>query len=222
LKFRQRCGAIGSQMHKRVFTDIHRRNVWGSAESASGIGSSLERTAAFRDELIGLLRELDVRVLLDVPCGDFNWMQCVAPIVGQYVGVDIVDELIACNQKRYATERVQFVCADLTTDPLPTADLILCRDCLVHFSLADVWRALENFKRSGSRYLLTTTFERRDQNFEIATGDWRPLNLQLAPFRFPSPLQVIDEKCLHTGGIYADKRLALWEMSSVPAVSRSF
>jgi len=209
-------------MHKRVFTEIHERKVWGGAESVSGVGSSLERTSPFRGDLIALLRDLKVNVLLDAPCGDFNWMQRVVPAVAQYIGVDVVDELIACNQKRYGTDRVQFRCADLTTDPLPKADLILCRDCLVHFSFADVWRALENFKRCGSRYLLTTTFDRRDQNFKIGTGDWRPLNLQIAPFCFPPPLRVMDEKCLHTGGIYADKRLGLWEMSAIPAASRRF
>jgi len=206
-------------MHKRVFTDIHQRNIWGSAESASGIGSSLERTAAFRDELIALLRQLDIKVLLDAPCGDFNWMQCVVPAVRQYIGLDVVDELIACNQQRYATDRIQFVCADLTTAPLPGADLILCRDCLVHFAFEDIWCALGNFRRSGARYLLTTTFEKRDGNFEIATGDWRPLNLQAPPFHFPPPLRIIDERCLHTGGIYADKRLALWEVSSVTSAA---
>jgi len=209
-------------MHKRVFTDIHQRNAWGSAESASGVGSSMERTAAFRDELIVLLKELNIEVLLDAPCGDFNWMQRVASSVRQYIGVDVVEELVTCNQKRYASERIQFVCADLTTDPLPNGKLILCRDCLVHFAFDDVWRALANFRRSGSRYLLTTTFESRDKNFEIATGDWRPLNLRIAPFCFPPPLQVIDEKCLHTGGIYSDKRLALWEVSAVPASPAGF
>jgi 2-polyprenyl-3-methyl-5-hydroxy-6-metoxy-1,4-benzoquinol methylase len=202
-------------MHKRVFTDIYQRNLWGCAESMSGVGSSMERAAAFRDELIALLRELHVAVLLDAPCGDFNWMQSVAENVHSYIGIDIVDELIASNQKRYASNRVQFVCADLTADTLPKADLILCRDCLVHFSFDDVWRGLRNFKRTGSRYLLSTTFQNRERNFEIATGDWRPLNLQAPPFGLPPPVRAIDEKCLHTGGIYSDKRLALWELDSL-------
>jgi SAM-dependent methyltransferase len=203
-------------MHKQVFTEIHRRNVWGATESVSGVGSSLERTAVFRDELIRLLAELEIKSLLDAPCGDFNWMQRVAPVVPQYLGIDIVEELIARNQKLYATNAVSFLCADLMEDPLPKSDVILCRDCLVHFSFDDVWQALMNFKRSGSRYLLTTTFDQREDNPEIVTGDWRPLNLQKAPFRFPPPVEVIDEKCLHTGGIYADKRLALWALDSLP------
>ena len=91
----------------------------------------------------------------------------------------------------------------------------------MHFSVQDVWTTLDNFRRSGSRYLLTTTFVERDTNTNIRTGSWQPLNLQAAPFHFPSPLALIDERCTHTGGIYRDKRLALWELASAGDVSRS-
>ena len=36
-----------------------------------------------------------------------------------------------------------------------------------------------------------------------------------AQLGLPTPEQMIDEKCLHTGGIYADKRLALWRLADV-------
>jgi hypothetical protein len=35
------------------------------------------------------------------------------------------------------------------------------------------------------------------------------------PFAFPAPLAVIDERCTHSGGIYRDKRLGLWELASL-------
>jgi hypothetical protein len=85
----------------------------------------------------------------------------------------------------------------------------------VHFSLTDIWRALRNFKRSRSRYLLTTTFVEHDDNPEIATGEWRPLNLERPPFSFPPPLAVVDERCLHSGGVMRDKRFALWELANL-------
>jgi len=44
------------------------------------------------------------------------------------------------------------MCCDITSDPLPRADVILCRDCLVHFSLADAQAAIGNFARSGSAH----------------------------------------------------------------------
>jgi hypothetical protein len=53
------------------------------------------------------------------------------------------------------------------------------------------------------------------ENADIQTGGWRQLNLERAPFNFPSPERMIDEKCWHTGGIYSDKRLALWRLEQI-------
>ncbi|MEM1183213.1 MAG: class I SAM-dependent methyltransferase [Acidobacteriota bacterium] len=199
-----------------VFIDIYRKNAWGDSASVSGPGSTVARAAAFIDDLVALLHEYKIRSLLDAPCGDGQWIGPVADAVERYVGLDIVPELIAeLNRRPKAGPQRRYGVGDLTRDPLPTVDLILCRDCLVHFSFADVARAVANMKRSGSRYLLTTTFEDREQNPEIETGAWRPLNFCAAPFHLPEPVATVDEKCLHTGGIYRDKRLGLWPLESV-------
>jgi hypothetical protein len=83
----------------------------------------------------------------------------------------------------------------------------------VHFSLTDIWRALRNFKQSGSRYLLTTTVIDRDDNPELASGEWRPLNLGRPPFSCPPPIAVIDQRCLHSRGVMRDKRFGLWALA---------
>ncbi len=65
--------------------------------------------------------------------------------------------LIEANQ-RFADDTHSFRVVNLLDDSLPDADLILCRDCLVHFSHEDVYRALRAIAASPARYLLTTTF----------------------------------------------------------------
>jgi len=201
---------------EQVFRAAYLDNVWGDPESVSGPGSGLARTSAFRDQIPPLLRALGVRSLLDAGCGDFNWMQALSLPVERYVGIDIVSDLIDHDRQRYGDQTRTFVHGDITRDDLPQVDMILCRDCLVHFSFADALAALRNFKRSGSVFLLTTTFIAFGENRDIATdGGWRQLNLQHAPFCFSAPEQMIDEKCLHTGGIYADKRLALWRLVDI-------
>lgn len=199
--------------HQRVFSRIFARNEWGSAESVSGPGSTCARGADILPDLIELLRRLGIRTLLDAPCGDFNWAAELADAVDHYIGVDVVGQIIARNQREHGGGNRTFLLADLTRDPLPRADLILSRDCLVHFSFADIHAALENFRRSGAQFLLTTTFLDRTRNTNIRTGGWRVLNLQAPPFDFPPPLAMIDERCTHTDGIYRDKRLALWPLS---------
>lgn len=199
-----------------IFTNIYQKNTWGDQSSYSGTGSNLDQTAAIRRAIPLLVHDLGCRSLLDIPCGDFFWMSQTDLEVEHYIGADIVETLIIRNQERYGQPQRTFVKLNIMSDPLPQADLVLCRDCLVHFSFTDIGRALNNLKLSGSTYLLTTTFVDRPKNEDISTGDWRPLNLQAAPFCFPAPLQLIDEQCTEGGGMHADKHLALWRIADLP------
>jgi hypothetical protein len=202
--------------HRALFTQIFRHQLWGDGESVSGPGSTRSRGADFQDELIEVLRSLGTRVLLDAPCGDFNWMAPVAESVPEYIGADVVRELVDRNQARYGTGSLRFVHADLTRDPLPACDVVLCRDCLVHFSTRDARAALRNLRRSGATWLIATTFVGVEENTEIRTGGWRVLNLQRPPFNFPPPHALIDERCLHSEGRYRDKRLGVWRFDALP------
>lgn len=195
---------------------MYQRHAWGG-DSVSGPGSTVARAADVRADVLRLLGDFHASSVVDAPCGDFTWTRTV---LGErdtaYVGVDVVDHLVTANQERYGGVRRRFVRADLTRDPLPRADLVLCRDALVHFSFADIEGAIENFRRSGSTYLLATTFVGDRRNADIRTGGWRPLNMQAPPFDFPPPLALVDERCVHSGGVYRDKRLALWRLPELP------
>jgi hypothetical protein len=58
-------------------------------------------TETIRQTLPALLAELRVESMLDLPCGDFNWMKQVELPVSRYIGADIVEPLIAKNQGQY-------------------------------------------------------------------------------------------------------------------------
>jgi SAM-dependent methyltransferase len=170
---------------ENIFTRYYQKNQWHDSESVSGDGSSFRRTLGVRRELPALLLQLGVHSLLDAPCGDFHWLRELPIELDQYIGADIVAPLIASLQRLYQNEHRKFVQLNIIADPLPQVDVILCRDCLVHLSHKNALAALRNFKRSQSRYLLTTTFVDIDKNADILTGDWRPLNLRLPPFSLP-------------------------------------
>ena len=86
----------------------------------------------------------------------------------------------------------------------------------MHLNFADVKKVLNNFKRSGSRYLLTTTFPGHNVNRDLVGKDiWRTLNLQVAPFNLPAPLRLINEMCSEGNGAYVDKSLGLWRLSDI-------
>jgi SAM-dependent methyltransferase len=203
-----------------VFSTIYRDNSWNDPESRSGAGSNLQQTAAVRRELPRLLRELSAASLLDAPCGDFWWLSEVDLGGVQYTGVDIVPALIEQNAAAYGAGNRTFLVADVVNTPLPAADVILCRDCLVHLSFADVRAAIANFVASGSTYLLTTTFTEHKRNYDKQTGRWRPLNLCAAPFNFPAPLRLMNEECPEEDGSFSDKCLGLWKLEDLRVPTR--
>lgn len=203
-----------------LFTRIYRDNLWGGAESRSGLGSDLAETAGLRAAIPPLLRRLGASSLLDLPCGDFGWMRHADLRGIDYTGGDIVTELIERNAAQFAGAGRRFQRLDLVADALPRADVVLCRDCLVHLCFANIFAAFANLRRSGARHLLTTTFTEHGDNADAVDGDWRLLNLERAPFHLPAPLALIVEGCTEAGGAYADKALALWPIDALPSAPR--
>ncbi len=197
-----------------IFTEFYRTNAWQGDESVSGTGSSLDKTAVIRAVLPQIIRQFSITSMLDIPCGDLNWMKEIPLPLARYIGADVVEELIAENTRRYADGSKTFLTLDLTTDPLPQADMIFCRDCLFHFSFDDISRAIANVRRSGAKFILTTTNPHFQRNRDVVTGEWRPLNLQIPPFSFPKPLMLIDEDPSDRGHI-VDQHMALWRVSDL-------
>jgi hypothetical protein len=204
-----------------TFRRIFSENTWGSKESVSGVGSTLEQTCLLIETLPGVLRKLGVKELLDAPCGDFNWMRHVDLSSFKYTGADIVDELISANSV-FERPGVSFRKLNVICDTIPRADAIICRDCLVHFSFNDVFRTLANLANSGSEYLLTTTFPGFKRNRDIKTGDWRALNMQALPFCLPKPILLIREGCTEADGIFQNKSLGVWHMQHVARAAGRF
>lgn len=205
---------LKSRLTRRVFTRIYERKRWRAAEpTVSGAGSTVESTSDVRKNLPELLSRLGIRILLDLPCGDFHWMSKIDLVGIRYIGADIVAPLIEDNRRRYP--RREFIVADISRTKLPLADLLLSRDCLVHLSFRDALRAIDNIRGSGATYLLTTTFPDVRVNEDILTGEWRPLNLQHAPFNFPRPVEVLSDRYAGDGGRWTDKSLGLWRISDL-------
>jgi len=205
---------------KSIFTHIYDTNLWGSEESASGTGSTLKETETLRAKLPLLLSDILKRenklIFMDAPCGDFNWFQYMdTSNIEKYIGVDIVEAVIQKNNTIYGNSNRTFINSNIITDNLPYADVILCRDCLVHFPHEEIFRAISNFKKSGSKYLLTTTFPTSPENVDIILGNWRPLNLQIAPFNFPQPIHLLHEELQLNDKIFDSKSLGLWKLEDL-------
>lgn len=172
---------------KERFEEIYKQNIWGSKESKSGPGSSIDFTEPLRKWLINNTEKLKIRAIVDCPCGDFNWMSKVTSTVDlKYIGLDIVAPLIESNNRLYANENISFYVSDMCNERLPNCDLLIVRDVLFHFSYADINKFLINLYEVDFRYLLTTNYlvPKSFCNKDILTGEFRIIDLFSAPFNF--------------------------------------
>ena len=134
---------------KKQFSHIFSNNIWGSQESVSGPGSEVVRTEKYRQNLLKLLHKYKLYKIFDAPCGDFNWMKKFLEENNntfEYLGGDIVSELIDSNIKNYPS--YNFLEIDLTSDKFPKADIFHCRDLLFHLSYDNIYKILVNFINS--------------------------------------------------------------------------
>ena len=198
---------------KAVFSFIYQNNSWGNKESVSGPGSTLSATKNIRKNLPELFEKYNIKSVLDLPCGDFNWMNHMTLDGIEYLGADIITDLIENNKKKYETSSRRFKCINLLEGGLPEVDLIFVRDCLVHLSYKDIIMALNSIVNSNSKYLITTTYYKEYSNTDIITGDWRKINLQKPPFNFPNPQMLIRE--FPPAPESNDKSLGLWRIKDI-------
>ena len=204
---------------KNRFEIIYNENYWESKESRSGIGAEIKNTKILLQGLQNVIEKYNIKSIVDIPCGDFNWMRKLKMNNISYTGLDIVQKVIDLNNKKYKKNNINFYLSDITSSKLPKGDLIFVRDCLVHFSFKDIKKSIFRIKQSKSRYLMTTSFVNLKTNSNIFTGNWRPINLEKTPFNFPEPIITINENCEEMNGKYSDKCICLWEVEKLPDFS---
>jgi hypothetical protein len=180
--------------NEKVFDDIIRNRRW--SDHPCGTGSLMSSTEKLREELPRVIAELECQSMLDAPCGDYSWMsQITWPEGFQYIGSDIVSDMITRLQEQWPERDFRHM--DIINDPLPQVDIMLCRDCLIHFPWADIRRTVENVVRSGIRYLATTSYP-RGENHDISMGHCHHINLLAEPACFPEPLYAILDQGVQT------------------------
>jgi hypothetical protein len=200
------------------FDKVFRQNLFHGKSSKSGNGSSIDQTQEIAEAIPRFAAQLEIRSMLDIPCGDLVWMSRVNLGDIKYIGADVAPSLILHLKSKYPDRNLQAL--NIVQDALPKVDLIFCRDLFVHLTNKDIHCAIKNIKASKSQYLATTTFTNRaiNRNLPILTRGvaWRTINLELQPFNFPRPKVLIDEKCTEGSGMFFDKSIAIWKISDLP------
>ena len=144
---------------KRLFTQTYEKNSWTSNESRSGTGSHLEYTESIRKLIIELI-DGGVEYIWDCSCGDWNWMKEIRESLPNYVGNDIVDELIEVNKNKFGSDNIKFQCGDMLEElkklESASVDLILCRHTLEHLPTEYVTDVIKEIRRVAKQALITT------------------------------------------------------------------
>ena len=184
-------GRARSEDLRSRFVTVYDRQLWGNHESRSGAGSvkGSPWVTVAAEAIRKAVGEHGVRSINDIPCGDFNWMPDVLAGLGgvRYIGFDIVFDALVRNKERFP--QYEFRVLDITTKVPPAADLIFCKDLLNHLTDADVKRAIDNMRRSGSKFLLASNnpgFE--NTPLPETPNASRHLDITAPPFNLPPPL----------------------------------
>lgn len=181
------------------FELIYKTNFWSSNESISGLGSEIKNTINIQNEIIKIINKYNIKTILDAPCGDFNWIKNILNDDLNYLGGDIVKDLIEKNLSEYKKDNINFKQLDIISDDLPDADLLICRDCLIHLSFKSINLFFKNIKKSNIKLLLLTSYKLKDPNkkiinLDIPDGEFREIDLTEPPFNLPSPIHKILDK----------------------------
>jgi hypothetical protein len=168
-------------MHlKGLFTKTYKENKWASNESRSGIGSHLEYTESIRKLIVELI-DGGVEYIWDCSCGDWNWMKEIRESLPNYVGNDIVDELIELNTKKFGSDTIKFQCGDMLEElkklESASVDLLLCRHTLEHLPTEYVTDVIKEICRVSKKALITSNSNEGNSLLDPNGYNGRAINL---------------------------------------------
>ena len=129
-----------------------------------------------------------------MPCGDFLWLyEIIKQKNIDYIGVDIVEELIEANKLKYQNKNFSFINDDITNfNTNKKFDLILIRDLFIHIPNSDIKKILQNIKEINFKYVALNSYKNKF-NDDVIIGKHRKINLLIEPFNLIQPLEYFND-----------------------------
>ena len=163
---------------KETFTSYYDKNYWGYG---SGHGSLADNTLSYRNILVSVIKDNNIKTVLDYGCGDWQFSKLIDwdNLVDSYLGVDVASNVINQNQI-YVTDKIKF--ESVTHEWLfPKVDLIICKDVLQHLPDSVVGELLTKMKES-SKFMLITNDIPLNENVECDIGGYKEINILQDPW----------------------------------------
>jgi hypothetical protein len=181
-------------VRKFIFYLIYKTNHWNRYQKinknnilVSGPGSipGSIQTKNIIDNLDSFIKNNNIKSILDMPCGDFSWMQDLIKKNNyiNYTGYDIVEDIIFYNNKKYSKNNISFFCKDIVNETnFNNFDLVFIRDFFIHIDYVSINKILDNIKRSKVKFVACSNNNNAINNKDIAVGQHRKINLTIEPF----------------------------------------
>ena len=102
---------------EKKFNFIYKYKYWQNVNngSLSGAGSNLDdSTHNLSIELPSFIDKHQIKSFLDIPCGDWEWMSKLNLNNVEYIGCDIVEDMIMANNKKYSNVKTSFIKKNLS------------------------------------------------------------------------------------------------------------
>lgn len=164
-----------------AFEKVYATNEWGKG---SGEGSAPKHTRGYVQFLQQFLKDQQIKSVVDMGCGDWQFSRFIDWTGIEYHGFDLVQSVIETNQRRFARPNVRFTRYAGDFGELPGAELLIAKDVLQHLSRENIERFLPHIRRYR-HCLLTNCVNPHGPtvNRDIQDGEFRYLDLRLEPYR---------------------------------------
>jgi len=159
--------------------------VSGGKETRCGSGSTLQATKPIRKAFPGILERFKIENILDIGCGDLNWIHDIIPDEVEYTGIDWVIPIQALKRQR---KNMKFIERSIFDMEIGSHDMIICKDVMIHMNLVETTALFWEMINSSTKYLLLTTFDTVSQRENRNAPYWE-INMDKEPF-FDHPIVV--------------------------------
>lgn len=194
---------------EQAFTKIYDGSHWGS-EHKNGPGSTFDATYIIRQTLHQIINKYQIKSIVDAPCGLYSWIDSIISSQTEYIGLDIVKKQIDDNLRLpVGGKNLKFIQCDLANsypEEAKNKDLIFCKHFTQHLTEMTTKKVLNNFKKSGCKYLLISNYNIDYNNEDIQwksegcprldEGACRPQNLLMHPYNLSNVLENYPEYVL--------------------------
>lgn len=171
--------------HSEIFDDIYKNELWGEGQGSGG-GSTPQITIEYRKFLKQFLKDYNIKSVIDLGCGDWQFSKLIDWSGIGYLGIDCVKTVIQDNQTKFQNDNIEFQFAEAHQEIEESADLLIVKDVMIHWTNAEIIKFYNEIKeKKNFKYVLITNQTGNENlNKDILTGQFHNIDINREPFNF--------------------------------------